>query len=327
MTNPTTNIYGTINVEFDYIPVDGVSVLLATDIQGIAQFNEEIVGYYPLALQISTKTVSGIVYAVGATLINGVVVDQQDFVIATGFNHQKSHVRFYINKQNLSIYFAGKWVYSYTLEYVNYINDPINASLSVHGGTLDLVNITRTELNDYRDAIFFDYESTADNGIQSIIQERPIQIYPDPGRTLTFTYGVIRGDLDSHYVSEYKTSVVPSNNLSSDGLIYYVNVGVNTSAETAKQVGLITKLYRLSNLNDGAIKATQILQKLALERRYPVYIKERFDPRVIIGDRVTVDLIASGTLTPITDQAIIEGIRIMLNDGQYSFEMDGRKSL
>ena len=327
MTNPATNLYGTIDIEFDYIPVNGITILLTTDILGISQFHEQAYGYNPVSLQLGTKTVSGIVYAVGTTLVNGIAVDQQDFAIASSFNFQKTHVRFYINKQNLSIYFGGKWVYSYSLAYVNYVNDPINASLSVHGGALQLYKIVRIELDDYRDAIFFDYESTADNCIQSIIQERPIQIYPDPGRILTFTYGVVRGDLDTHYVKEYRSSIASSNGLSSDGLIYYVNVSVNTSADTAKEVGLVTKLYRLSNLNDGAVKATQILQRLALERRFPTYIKERFDPRVVIGDRVAVDMIISGTLTHIEDRSIVENASIMLSDGQYTFEMNGRRSL
>ena len=97
--------------------------------------------------------------------------------------------------------------------------------------------------------------------------------------------------------------------MSSDGLIYYTNVSINTSADTADEVGLVTRLYRLSNLETGAIRATQILQRIALERRYPIYLDQRFDPRLVVADVLLIDVYLTGTNRHIQDTCIIEDIQ------------------
>ena len=325
MTNPSTNIYGSLDIQFECNLNDGTTIELDTDILCIAEFLDESVGYNDLAITLTTKTVSSITYSVCSTLINGVVVNTASQQLANSYVYPKEHIRIFINDENMSIYIGGKWVYSYVLGFVNYINDPVGATLVVHGTTIALDNIRRVELHDYRDAVYVDYEATADSALQSVIQERPVQVFAEPDRSLSFTYHTIKDILVAHHVKEYSPTVTPNSNLSSDGLIYFTNVSINTSEETADEVGFITRLYRLSNLENGAVQATKMLQKLALERRYPMQIKSRFDPRVVIADEIQVDKYISGTSTRLVDTCIVEDVQIQLQDGTATMILSGRR--
>jgi hypothetical protein len=280
-----------------------------------------------LGIRISSKTESSKKYVVCSTELDDVAVDTSSFLLGTAFVYQKEHIRIFMDSTNLSVYVGGKCVYSYVLGFVNYPTDPVVQELSVHGAAFTIYNIQKTELHDYRDAVYIDYEATSDSALQSVIQERPVQIFAEPNRSLTFTYAVIKDILTGHHIKEYNPSVVAGSNLSSDGLIYFTNVSINTDQDTADNVGFLTRLYRLSNLETGAVQATQILQKMALERRYPMQIKCRFDPRVVIADQINVDKFITGTQTELVDECIVEDVQISIQDGQSYMTISGRRAM
>lgn len=320
------NTYGSVDIQFDYVPSDSINILLETNILALPTFElktDDSV-WHTLSIRVATKTESTITYFVCTTELDGVVIDKANYSISTDYSYQKQHVRIYIHNTALSIYINGKWVYSNVLGFVDYVTDLVECTLSVHGGALTLYNIKRTELHDYRDAVYVDYEATADSAIQSVIQERPVQIFSEPERMLSFTYHCIKDIVEAHHVKEYQTGINNNGNMSSDGLIYYTNVSINTSQHTADEVGLITRLYRLSNLETGAIRATKILQQLALERRYPITIFMRPDPRLVIADQLDIDVIITGTARNIVDHCVIEDVSINFSDGDYGMIIRGR---
>ena len=320
------NTYGSVDIQFDYFPHNSRNVKLTTNILALPTFElkTDDSTWHVLAVRIATKTTSTITYFTCSTELDGVTIDKAHYPVSTNYSYQKQHVRIFIHNQDISIYVGGKWVYSNILGFVDYPTDQVECTLSVHGGTRTLYNIKRVELHDYRDAVYVDYEATADSAIQSVIQERPVQIFSEPERLLSFTYHCIKDVIEAHHVKEFQDSIVNNSNMSSDGLIYYTNVSINTSQFTADEVGLVTRLYRLSNLETGAVRATQILQELALERRYPISVTLRFDPRLVIADQLNVDVILTGTGRHIEVSCIIEDISKSLQDGEYAMTIRGR---
>lgn len=322
----TLSNYGSVDIQFDYTPDDSKNVLLTTNILALPTFelktDDSI--WHALSIRIATKTEDTITYFVCTTELDGVVIDKSSYPVSANYIYQKEHARIFIHNADISVYINGKWIYSNILGYVDYVTDLVACTLSVHGGSLTLYNIKRTELHDYRDAVYVDYEATADSAIQSVIQERPVQVFSEPGRLLSFTYHCIKDIVAGHHIKEYKTSISNNSGMSSDGLIYYTNVSINTSQFTADEVGLVTRLYRLSNLETGAIRATKILQQLALERRYPISLSLRFDPRLVIADQLDIDVILTGTGRHIEDHCIIEDITFNFSDGEYSMQLRGR---
>ena len=320
------NSYGSVDIQFDYIPHNSRNVLLTTNILALPTFELKTADsvWHALSVRVATKTVSTVTYFVCTTELDGVVIDKTNYPVSTNYCFQRQHIRIFIHNCDIAIYVGGKWVYSNILGFVDYVTDLVTCVLKVTGGTRTLWNIKRVELHDYRDAVYVDYEATADSAIQSVIQERPVQVFSEPGRLLSFTYHCIKDIVNAHHIREFQSSIVSNSNMSSDGMIYYTNVSINTSQFTADEVGLVTRLYRLSNLETGAVRATQILQQLALERRYPISIVMRPDPRLVIADQLDIDVIVTGTLRHIEVSCIIEDVSISFSDGEYVMSIRGR---
>jgi hypothetical protein len=226
----------------------------------------------------------------------------------------------------VSIYCNDLWVYTYVFGLVNW-PDVVQVALKNSSASQDVTvtDIRLIELADPREAVYIDYEATVDSAIQSIIQQRPIQIFPEVGREIAFTYSAVKDVVGAHHVTSYEEATKDSQSLSSDGLVYYTDVAISVSRKTAEEVGLITKLYRLSELNSGALNAAARLQELALERRKMVTINMRLDPRIEIADNLLIDEILSGTGTHIVDNVIVEDVSISIQNGNYSMRIVARR--
>jgi hypothetical protein len=324
----TPNIYGSLDIQFDVTFKDSARIILNSGIYAVPAFQTtDIADTYSFYVVLTTETIDGSTYAVSSIEMNSAAIDTGYYPLGESYVHREEHVRFFLHNKCVSIYIGGRCVYSYIFSNVDYPTGTYTIQLSVQTsvGSLTFHNIKRVELCDYRDAVYVDYEATADSAMQSVIQERPVQIFSEPDRSLSFTYHVIKDILDAHHIREYVTAIQPNNNISSDGLIYYTNVSINTYQNAADEVGLITKLYRLSNLEMGAQQATAILQRLALERRYPIQLRLRLDPRYVIADQLDIDVVLTGTGTHITDSCIVEDIQTFVENGNYYQEISGRR--
>jgi hypothetical protein len=161
-----------------------------------------------------------------------------------------------------------------------------------------------------------------------VIQQRPVEVFPRSGRAVAFSYNVLdRDEIIADWVNNYTSTIEDNSQMSSDGLVYYRDVGVSMHADTAREVGLITRLYRLSELDNGAVEATRIYQDKALERRHKGQYRGRLDPQIEPGDRAVVDYVLTGTGTHVTKNIIVENVSISLQDGLYSMIIDGREEL
>jgi hypothetical protein len=306
-------------------PADNLTVKLLTNIKGVAQYQDPVFhGFKLIDLSFFTLEISGETHVYCQVWLDGVLTDQSEYNLRCG-TVQSIHNRVVFSDTSISVYTNETWVYTYCFVDTDWPS-PVRIKAQVTGGDVTL-DIVRAELCDPREAVYVDYESTSDSALQSIIQQRPIQIFAQVGRANAFTYSATRDSVPAHHVISYEEQTRDNNNLASDGLVYYANVGISISEMTAEQVGLITKLYRLSELYNGAIEAAKRMQQIAIERRKLVTITCRLDARLQIADILVIDTVLTGTGTHITDEIIIEDITISLSDGSYSMRISGRRKL
>lgn len=320
---------GGIEVFFDFTPDTDLSIDLVTDIVATPVFAPASIVGDNITINIgSGATVDHIIVK---TLIGADIVDQSDYFLgdspseyaASGYDYR---IRVFLYKQYISIYCNEKWVYTYILEDIDYPDTP-SLSLFARGGQIEVRNTNRVELFECREAVFVDYEATADNAIQSIIQQRPVEIYSEPGRAYAFTYNGIRDEVAGIKVTRISRTISDPSDMSSDGLVYFSDVGVSLSVETLKDVGFITRMYRLSELDFGAERAAGVYQKKALESRERLDIEQRFDPRVEIGDVLSVSQVLSGTETVYEKSVIVENVDMAIREGDSDMTNSGRIQL
>lgn len=317
--------FGSLEVFYTYPSDTAKSVELLTNIQGLKQFHvgPEVLGEISV-LVTSTQVVSEPVFIQVQTLIGGTVVDQSDFSTYSE-DENDFRIRIFFFDKYISVNLNDKWVYSYAFAKVSYIEDDVQASIQLHGATTNITAIRRVELADGREAVYVDYESNTENAIQSIIQQRPVLVQPTPDRELSFTYKAERDTLTAGFVYRYREEESIPSSLSSDGLVYGSDVSVSIDLDTARDIGFITRLYRLPELTTGATSAAGVMQKRARESRTQVNVEMRLDPRVQLSDVLHVDKLITGTNRVIDKYMIVEGISIGVRDGDYTMTVTGRK--
>jgi hypothetical protein len=321
--------YGSLELHFSYAPTSAISVTVSTNICGTASFAEIDASDLPLpiSLNISTELSEiAVGYIVCKMMVGGVVVDRSDYQRDVVDSSTVNIVVFFFNAR-VSVYLNSKWVYSYNLATVSYPKE-ITQSLTAVGQATTISNINLVELSDGREALFVDYESNGDNAISSIIQERPIENYPAVGRYSEFTYTAVKNDIVIYGISSYDAVESDSPSESSDGLVYSMDVGISIDLFTAKKLGLVTRLYRLPDLDSGVERAVTAIQKKARQSRHRITIISRLDPRLEVADVVVLnEVVITGTGTKVTDRVIVEDVSIAIQDGEYRSTITGRRDV
>jgi len=319
-----TTTSGGIEVFFNFTPATGRIVWVVTDILALPAFTPLADPTEILKIRVNLEVISTVQYVAIYTYVGSTAIDKSNFALGNTSTLEFA-VRTFIYDENIAVYINDVCVYTYTLGAVSY-PEPVAASIQVTGGVeIAISNIVRTELQDQREAIYVDYEANTENAIQSIVQQRPVEINAGVGRELEFTYLATGDTLAAHHVKSYSNTLEDNVQISSDGIVYYADVGVSISQNTAEEVGLITRMYRLSELDSGAIKAASVYQEKALQRRNMGNFSGRFDPRLEIRDIYAIDLIATGTQRNILRSIIVENIQMRLEDGAYKMSITGRK--
>ena len=314
--------HGGLEVFFSFIPVIGRAVLLTTNIQVLDTYATGAVS--DLKVSVQMETIGATQYVLFKTYAGDSLIDQSNFQLGDNVNLELD-IRIFIYDQYVSGYCNDRCVYDYAFSSAVYPS-AILASLSITNGPLTLSNISRKELDDQREAVFVDYEANTESAIQSIIQQRPIEMNAGVNRELEFTYSSTKDSVTAHHVKRYEDVLEDNLQLSSDGIVYYEDVGIAINEDTAEQVGLVTRMYRLSELSSGAISAAEKYQRTALQKRNAVSLDMRLDPRLEVRDILDINLIAAGTQRNIVDNIIVEEIQIRLEDGNYRTSLSGRKN-
>lgn len=322
--------YGGLELYFSYVPSVDVSILLTSNIEAYQSFSpmddDTPLGLLSVRFSSVLDVDTNETFIVVSTEIDEVVVDQSDFS-CNSETSSRFNIRIFFFNSRISVYLNNKWVYSYVVQKIEYPSVQL-LFLTCLGDSIDITQVRRVELFDGRDAVYSDYEATADSAIQSIIQQRPIEIFSGVDREFEFTYDATKTDVVAHNINKYTEEVRNNSSMSSDGLVYAADVGISIDEWTAEHVGLITRMYRLSELDSGAERAAAALQKKARQSRTYITSTGRFDPRLEIADiHVYASIPLSGTGTQVENRSIIEDISMSLSDGNNSQTISGRKDI
>jgi len=319
--------YGTVELYFSYVPVEGETVTLVTNVTGIRSFaGTEELTLLPVSVSIGMRN-AGDEYIVVQTLLDDAVVDQSDYWFEAPIVDKVYDVRIFFFNARISVYVNDLWVYTYSLSTVSY-PITITQTLRADGNDITLSNLRRVELCDGREAVYVDYESNSDSAIGSIIQERPIESFPAVDRMVEFTYDATKDDRDAIKTTAYDDAEADNSQTSSDGLVYSMDVGISLDPFVAKELGLITRLYRLPELDSGVDRAVAAIQRRARQSRNKVGTTGRFDPCLEVSDVLVFDgVIVTGTNREINDRVILEDISFTIADGEYRQSISGRRDV
>lgn len=251
-------------------------------------------------------------------------VDQFTYDVPV-FPIEETHFRVFLTDSRISIYGNDASMYTYVFQQPEYdIDQEPELSIIVHGDTLVITNIKRVELADAREALFIDYESTPDNAISSVIQERPVEIYPSINRASEYSYDSTKSEVTIRVRKHNEDQLVPQE-ASSDGLVYGRDVSISIDKAVARKNGLITRLYRMPDLNTGIVRAIRARQKKARQSMKPQSTSGRIYPNLEIGDVAIVNATLTGTGTLYQKRLIVETITLSIVDGSYTMNTSGRK--
>lgn len=322
--------YGGLELFLSYVPGSSISILMTTNVLGYPSFapssSSDVLGIVSTRIASLVDVDTSDTFFVINTEIDGEIVDSSDYS-CNAVSVDLFKIRIFYYNTRISVYINDKWVYSYALATTEYSDENILMLRSV-GASINITNIKNVELYDGRDAVFADYEATSDNTIQSIIQQRPIEIYPGVDRNYEFTYDATKEDVDAHNIRQFSKDTKDNSQMSSDGLVYSNDVSISTDLWVARNVGFITRMMRLSELDTGASRAAASLQKRARQSRYQISNSGRLDPRLEVADVQVFDATpVSGTSRTITERAIVEDVQINISDGSYSQSITARSDV
>jgi hypothetical protein len=243
-------------------------------------------------------------------------------------------VRVLFHQNFVTVYADNIWLhtFAYPEDDLRWPDDELD--MYMYASTSKTVDsVTVVELFDWREAIYVESELSAQSAIGSVIQERPVEIFPTPDGGLSFSYNLKR---DTITYTTANTKVMfrrheekdqGNREAGSDAIVYYADVDFVTDNSFADDQGFLTRVLKLSTLDTGADRAAQILLEKANEHQYMHSLEIRPDVRIEYGDVLDFTYTLSGTGTSVSRDVIVEGISLTISEGASSMMITARKDI
>lgn len=243
-------------------------------------------------------------------------------------------VRVLFHQNFISVYADNIWLhtFAYNEDHLHWPDDELD--MYMYASTSKTVDsVTVVELFDWREAIYVESELSAQSAIGSVIQERPVEVFPTSDGGLSFSYNLKR---DTITYSTTNTKVMfrrheetdqGNREAGSDAIVYYADVGFATDNSFADDQGFLTRVLKLSTLDTGAKEAAIILLEKANEHQYMHSIEMRPDMRIEYGDVLSFTYTLSGTATSIQRDVIVESISLTIQEGASRMTISARKDI
>ena len=252
------------------------------------------------------------------------MLDKSSAVIET-YTHILTNlglVRVVFHNEFCTVYVDGYWVHTFGFTKVYHPDDPevgLKAS-----GEITVTQIRLKELSDWREAIWVDLETSTQNAISTAILQRPVNIYPNYKGEIVFEYSPLRDQVDLEFVHIHEINHQESMQAASDAIVYFTRTGVVTDKIFARQVGFVTRFYRLPDLDNGAIAAARKIMDRERQSRKVHSSKGRLNPVLAIGDIAVINQNLSATGTLLSESFIVEDINLRLALGAFEMTVQGR---
>ncbi len=203
---------------------------------------------------------------------------------------------------------------------------------SNQAATYTVNNILVSELFDWREAIYVESETNAASALGSVVQERPIENSPTINGGVSFSYFLVRDDIEylptlvKSKVGRHSSSKGTISNAGSDAIVIGIDVEFATFNKFAQTEGFLTRVLKLSNLETGSKKVAIIMLKKAWEHQFKHEITLAPDVRFQVGDRLTISYRLAGTGRYEQHTTIVENLNIRLSEGSYEMGLSGYRS-
>jgi hypothetical protein len=270
---------------------------------------------------------------------------EDDEYINTLFAVDKAYdVRVLFHSVYCSIYLDGVWAHTFsyaevddackncTEKIITWPDQQITLYLHSNDTGYSATDILVTELFDWREAIYVESETNAASALQSVIQERPIENSPTIDGGVSFSYFLIRDDIEylptdsRNLINRHVADKGTMSEAGSDAIVIYTDVEFAEFSKFADTEGFLTRVLKLSNLETGARKTAIIMLQKAWEHQFGHSIQMMPDVRFQIGDRFIFAYRLSGTGRYEQHTCIVEDLNMMLSEGSYEMGISGYKS-
>lgn len=245
---------------------------------------------------------------------------------------QDATIRMLMHDSFISIYFNDIWIstFSYDSTDVTWPSD-LTMYMKSLSGTYS-ISYTLSELFDWRESVYVESEMNASGAISSVIQERPVEIYPTSTGGLSFSYEMERETLElttaqcKNVLRKHASIDSTGQDAGSDAIIYFKDIAFSTDENFADTEGFVTRVLKLSNLDYGADIAGKMILRKANEKQHQEKIEIRPNPQLEPGDIIVINYEVSGTGTAVEKAIIIEDITIELGEISQVMSISGRQT-
>lgn len=255
--------------------------------------------------------------------------------IQTGISASKSRVcRVFFHDEFASIYVDGKSVatFAYSSEDLTWPNTQVNLYLQASTDSYTISGIRVVELFDWREAIYVESEITASSALGSVIQERPIEILTNQEGQLSFSYNLVRDEVDCpldksiKVIAKHTRKQATSRDAGSDAIVYYTDIAFVSDLVFAQTEGFITRVLKLASIEAGADIAGKLILRKSREQQTSHNLIMRPDIRLVPGDIYNFAYRLNDTKRIMSYSIIVEDISIELIEGQYTMTITGRQN-
>lgn len=321
MDEPLTYDFGVggYDIEFDCPDLSDQAVMIRSNI-AVTVADAATSGSGANDIIIGNSGGSGGYYYVSVEDMNGYEVEKYftDDLLRMG------RVRVVFHNEFATIYVDERWVYTFSFEKV-YIPDVVTLALHTSGGSITVTNIRKKELSDWREAIFIDMETTSQNAISSVVLQRPLDPRTNYEGDLVFEYEPVRSYMAvMPFVRKHNLRESESSQAASDAIVYFTRAAVVIDETFLNNYGFVTRMYRLPDLDNGAIHAAKIMQNKARQRLRMHTVTGRWYPEYELQDRARISTYLTGTGTLDEFDISIESISLSISEGEASMQMTGR---
>jgi hypothetical protein len=240
-----------------------------------------------------------------------------------GFDYESAavRVRIIVHNEFITVMFNSRWVRTFALAYVWH---PYEIDLHMKASTnITVTEIVRSELDDWREVIAVDVETTGSNAVDAVIGRKPISMWARYDGTVCFAYDPIRETVEIEHVSSVIKTMEENDGLCSDAMIYSERVAVALEEEVLEDYGFITRLLRYADLEFGAIVAGKHAMEIAKQAVHYHEIRGRFKPEAEINDILFYDAVMGDDWSHVSGYFIAETMSVNITD-VHSSSFGGR---
>lgn len=259
--------------------------------------------------------------------------NQTQYFETTYLANTSHNVRVLIHAGFVSTYIDGYWIATRGWNEDDFTWPQTGLTLYLASlGSYTVSNLRVVELFDWREAVYIESEMNAASAIGSVLQERPVEIYPTPVGGLSFSYRTRRDTIvydnttSKRLIRKHTDVQHTGKDAGSDAVIYYMDVAFTSDLDFAVREGFLTRVLKLSSLETGAKVAGQMVLERANSQQYQHTLDIRPDIRIEPGDILDFHYRISGTESQIDEQMIVTQVSLALSEMERVMSVTGRRS-